>query len=85
MMLIVANRGIADNSKWKGFRSFSRCKLFMESPGFKLNRNEQGQYDGAFFLRGPTIQDYKLYYYTSFGYVEVHQREIGNIHEPKLT
>ena len=84
-MLIVANRGIADNSKWKGFRSFSRCKLFMESPGFKLNRNKQGQDDGVFFLHGPTIQVYKLYYYTSFGYVEVHQREIGNIHEPKLT
>ena len=85
MMLIVANRGIADNSKWKGFRSFSRCKLFMDSPGFRLNRNEQGQYDGTFFLRGPTIEDYELYYYTSFGDVEVHQREIGNIHEPKLT
>ena len=55
-MLIVANRGIADNSKWKGFRSFSCCKLFMESPGFKLNRNKQGQDDGVFFLRGPTIQ-----------------------------
>ena len=54
----------------------------MEIPGFK--QNEQDQYDGAFFLRGPTIQDYKLYYYTSFGYVVVHQREIGNIHEPKL-
>ena len=66
-------------------RSFSRCKLFMDSPGFKLNRNEQGQCDGPFFLRGPKIQDYELYYYTSFGYVEVHQREIGNIHEPKLT
>ena len=38
-----------------------------------------------FFLRGPTIQDYKLYYYTSFGYVVVHQREIGTIHEAKLT
>ena len=55
-MLIVANRGIADNSKWKGFQSFSRCKLFMESPGFKLNRNKQGQDDGVFFLLGPTIQ-----------------------------
>ena len=60
MMLIVANRGIADNGKWKVFQSFSRCKLFMDSPGLKMNRNEQGQYDGPFFLRGPTIQDYEL-------------------------